>query len=153
MRISLQLRAAILVCLAVLSIVIGKSLIELRANASEREDAMAARLRSITIMQGSALAHPLWDFNLDQVKAILGTFDDESAFASALVFGVDDQVVAERTAADRSATSLGSDQAWTFQTPIVFADGSRREALGRLRVVFSKQALHEAYLSDPVQEL
>lgn len=153
MRISLQLRAAILVCLAVLSIVIGKSLLELRSNAAEREEAMAARLSAITTMEAGALAGPLWDFNLNQANAILRTFDnDESAFLRATVVDVGGKVVAERATA-KHASPAGVAAAWTFQVPVVFTDGLRQEPMGQLRVVFSKEALHAAFVADAIQEL
>ncbi len=140
-------------CIAVLSIVVGKSLLELRSHTTEREDATASRLATITKMQASALARPLWDFDLDQVKAILGTFRDEGDFVSATVVGVDGKTVADRTAANHGGAPSAADDAMTFHVPIVFTDRARREPLGQLRVVFSKEALHAAFVSDVVQQL
>jgi methyl-accepting chemotaxis protein len=153
MRMSLQLRAAILVCSAVVSIVIGRSLLDLRSNALEREATMAARLFAVTKMQGSALTRPLWDFNLDQVKTILGTFGDESGFVRAKVVGADGKTAAERVSADRNPGEPVADGIWTFEVPIVFTEGTRKEPLGRLQAVFSKQALHAAFLTDVIHNL
>ena len=153
MRINLQLRAAILVCVAVVSIVTGKSLVDLYSHASEREAGMASRLQAIATMQGSALARPLWDFNLDQVKAILNTLSEDAAFVRATVLSPDNKTLATRSTGKRDGGGAAPKNAWTFNVPIIFAEASHHEDLGSLQVVFSKAALRAALVTDVVHSL
>ncbi len=114
---------------------------------------MAGRLQAITTMQGTALARPLWDFNLDQVKAILATLSEDGAFVHATVVGPGNETVATKAVAIRDSIDSAAENRWTFRVPISFVEASRHEELGQLQVEFSKATLHTAFVADVVHSL
>lgn len=152
MWISLRARVAILVCTSVILIVGVKSVFDLQVNAAEREHTMYSRLETVATMQGGALVRPLWDFDLEQVKAILNTVAEEPSFVSATVIGPDAKLIAQRRNEAATPEGLSAGQ-WFFQIPIVFKDGARREPLGLFKLTFSKAELQAAWLQDVFRSL
>jgi methyl-accepting chemotaxis protein len=137
---SLGVRVTALVVLVVTLIGFGKGVLDLRASTQEREAAMADLLQLITTMNAKALAHPLWDFNTDEIGAILHGLEQERTFAHAVVVGTDGKMVAEEGAPETGAPDL-----WRFEAAAVLDSDSRHETVGTLRVAFTRRALNDAF--------
>ena len=106
LHLSLQARVTALVVLVVLCTVVGKSAFDLYNSAREREAATAYHLQLVTAMQAKALAAPLWDYNVEQITAVLGGLARERAFVHATVTGTNGKVAAENTAKRDAAAGV-----------------------------------------------
>ena len=78
----------------VMTIVVIKGALDLHVSAAERETATLSHLQMITAMQSKALAGSLWDYNVDNVTAILGGLAREKSFLHATVIDTKGNVVA-----------------------------------------------------------
>ncbi len=145
MHIGLQTRVTALVVLAVTLIVIGKSAFDLQTNASEREAATLYHLEMVTTMQAKALSGPLWDFNTDQVTSILRGLARERTFLRATVTGANGKAAGEEPAGAAQAENASPRDAWSLEVPSVFEEGTRRQTVGTLRVIYSRRALNDAW--------
>jgi methyl-accepting chemotaxis protein len=168
LHLSLQARVTALVVLVVLCTVVGKSAFDLYNSAREREAATGYHLQLVTAMQAKALAAPLWDYNVEQITAVLGGLARERAFVHATVTGTNGKVAAENTAkrdaaagvdgansnaAGGAAAGAAAGNLWSFEAPSVVDEGSRHETVGTLRVTFSRRALDDAWWHQIVQSV
>jgi methyl-accepting chemotaxis protein len=156
LHLSLQARVTALVVAVVMTIVIGKSAVDLHGSAAERETAMVYHLRMVTDMQSKALAGALWDYNVDHVKAMLDGLAREKSFVHAAVIDAKGRPVAEYPAgkaAANAAPAAASRNVWSLDAPSVYEDGPRRETVGTLRATYSRQALDDAWWRQIFQSL
>ncbi len=142
---SLQTRVTALVVAVVTCIVVGKSAFDLYSSATEREAASAYHLQMVTDMQAKALAGPLWDYNVEQVTAILNGLTRERSFIHASVVGSNGKTVAENPPANTAATPVTPQNAWSLEAASVHEEGTKRDNVGTLHVTYSRQALNEAW--------
>jgi methyl-accepting chemotaxis protein len=142
---SLQTRVTALVVAVVTCIVVGKSAFDLYSSATEREAASAYHLQVVTDMQAKALAGPLWDYNVEQVTAILNSLTRERSFIHASLVGSNGKTVAENPPANTAATPVTPQNAWSLEAASVHEDGTKRDNVGTLHVTYSRQALNEAW--------
>jgi methyl-accepting chemotaxis protein len=140
---SLQTRVTALVVAAVTVIVVGKSAFDLYSSATEREAAATYHLQMVTDMQAKALASPLWDYNVEQVTAILNGLAREKSFVHASVVGSNGKLVAENPSAQGTQPAEGN--VWSLEAPSLHEEGSKRDTVGTLRVTYSRRALNEAW--------
>jgi methyl-accepting chemotaxis protein len=136
-------------------VVVGKSALDLHSGTVEREAAMVSHLQMVTAMQSKALAGPLWDYNVEQVRSILDGLGREKSFVQATVIGADGKVVAEAPDTSKNAAGLADKGAalgrvWSIEAPSVLEDGARHETVGMLRVTYSRRALDDAWLHQIV---
>ncbi len=157
MHLSLRTRVTALVVFLVTVISVGKSAFDLYAGAAERETALAYHLRMITEMQAEALASPLWDFNVEQVTAILSGLARETSFVRASVTGADGKLVAEygakSGASGPGATGVDDRDAWPLEARSFHVEGNKREIVGTLAATYSRRALDEAWWHQAVQSI
>ena len=139
---SLQGRVTAIIVVAVVSIMIGKAALDLIHTTAEREAAMAQHIELITQMQSQALVRPLWDFNVEQVSAILESLGRDPAFVRASVQDAKGNMVATRDAepADRTPARSGVHD-WAVEVPVVMVDEGQSLIIGRLKASFSNDAL------------
>ncbi len=153
MRLSLQTRVTALAVIAAVSIVGAKSLWDLRVNAAERHSAWSSRVLVLCRMQAEALGRPLWDFNLEQVSAILGSLERDSSFRLAQVSGLDGKVTAERSIVVPGAKSVTRHDMSVVETPVVVVDNGRSRQIGTLRAEFSRAELTESWRRQMLRDL
>jgi methyl-accepting chemotaxis protein len=144
-HLSLQTRVTALVVLVVTVIIIGKSAFDVYSSATEREAAMAHHLQMVTDMQAKALANPLWDYNVEQVTAILAGLTREKSFVHGTVTGANGKLVAEKDVTNGPQAAGASLNVWALETPSILEDGTRHETVGTLRVTYSRRALDDAW--------
>ena len=125
---SLQTRVTALVVAVVTCIVVGKSAFDLYSSAREREAAMAYHLHMVTDMQAKALANPLWDYNVEQVTAILAGLTREKSFIHASVAGTNGKTVAENPTGSGPADTSGN--VWSMEAPSVHEEGIKARHRG-----------------------
>lgn len=160
MHVSLQTRVTALVVFAVTAITVGKGAFDLYTSASDREAAMASHLHMVTSMEARALARPLWDYNVEQVTAILaGLAREEATFVGGSVTSPNGKVIAENAASgvppphDAAADAAASKTLWTIEAPSIVDVDNRHETVGTLHVTYSRQALDAAWWGQVVQSL
>ena len=139
---SLHGRVTAIIAVTVVSIVIGRAVLDLNRATAEREAAMAQHIETITRMQSQALVRPLWDFNVDQVSAILDSLGQDPAFIRASVQDADGDLVAARDAEQGNPTRARSGaQDWAVEVPVVMINNGKPVPIGRLEALFSNDAL------------
>jgi len=150
--ISLRTRVTALVVLVVTAISVGKSAFDLYSGADERETAMAYHLQMVTAMQAEALASPLWDFNVEQVTAILAGLAREKSFVRGSVTGANGKLVAEY-GAKPGANGADDRDAWPLVASSFHDEGKKHEIVGTLAVTYSRRALDEAWWHQAVRSI
>ncbi len=150
MRLSLQSRVTLLAVAAAVSIVGLKSIYDLGSSAAERESAWSSRVFVLSKMQAEALGRPLWNFNLEEVAAILSSLERDTSFRRAQVVENDGKVTAERRVP--GPAEAARDMVVT-ENPINVADSGRSRLFGTLRVEFSRAELNRAWRRQMLQDL
>jgi methyl-accepting chemotaxis protein len=153
MRTSFHARVTALVAVGVVSIVVGKGALDLYNGTAERETATINHFKEITTMQAEALARPLWDFNIEQVGAILASLARDKSFLHAAITGADGKLVAERGGQRADDAGVAPRPPWSLDVPITLEEGAHREAVGALHVSFSTKALASAMRHQIIQSL
>jgi methyl-accepting chemotaxis protein len=137
---SLQLKVMIVVTLAlslILALAIG---LFVRQSHVENRTALVVRGELLAALQADALALPLWDFNTQQVKALVAALGQDPDFNSAVVSDAGGAVVAKLEAAGRNAASF------EIRRDIVRIEGDKKNVAGTLLL-----SLSEARLAQDMQ--
>jgi methyl-accepting chemotaxis protein len=152
MRISLQAKATAAIALAVVSLVAAKGLFDLQASAGERSGELSRHLNMITGMQALALAEPMWDFNVDQVSAILMSLEQEPTFVRAEAVGADGKTVAALDRKGSAATAVAAPpHTIRIDLPVVLTAAARTQAVGTLQASYSLEPSIQAARRQTIQ--
>ncbi len=137
-RMSLRSKAIVITTLS-LAVLLG---VAIAANAlfmrQASEAALGDRARLVASLQSQALAMPLWNFNTEQVKAIIAGLADDRDFLAATVRDPAGAIVHQLIDHVSDGPSIEQTQ------PITLEQGGKTETLGTLSLQLSTRALRAA---------
>jgi len=132
---SLQFKVMMVVTVATSIILALAIAIFVRDSHVENKAALVLRGDLLAALQADALALPLWDFNTQQVQALVAALGQDPDFQSAIVKDAAGEVAAQQQAAVQGGKSF------EIQRDIVYVSGESKKVAGTLILALSQDRL------------
>ncbi len=139
-RFSLKTKVLLAVSLAVSAFITFEAAFSISNQYQDGLIALRERGQLLSAIQANALAGPVWDFDSDQVDAILSALTKDPDFLSATMIDASGSLIA------RQGEEHAGSKLLQVEHGVVYIQGGERQVLGRLQLDLSKERLDNALL-------